>query len=76
MPLVRNQIVWAASYLRGEAEVRFRLYLEDKLVNAERCKPETREVFATTTVYLAFLFMLYGDFNEVRTAELELNKLK
>jgi hypothetical protein len=76
MPLVRDQIVWAASYLRGEAEARFRLYLEDKLVNAEKCRPETREVFITITAYLAFLSILYGDLNEARTAELELNKLK
>jgi hypothetical protein len=41
MPLVRDQIVWTASYLRGKAEVRFRLYLEDKLINGERCKPKT-----------------------------------
>jgi hypothetical protein len=76
MPLVRDQIVWAALYLRGEAEARFRPYLEDKLVNAERCKPEIREVFLTTTAYLAFLSISYRDLNEARTAELELNKLK
>jgi hypothetical protein len=76
MSLVRNQIVWAAFYLREEAEARFRLYLEDKLVNAERCKPETREMFTTTIAYLAFLSILYGDLNEAMTAELELNKLK
>jgi hypothetical protein len=68
--------MWAALYLRGKAEARFRLYLEDKLVNAERCKPETREVFTTTTIYLAFLFISYKDLNETRTAELKLNKLK
>jgi hypothetical protein len=68
--------VWAALYLREEAEARFRSYLEDKLVNAEKCKPKTREVFITTTAYLAFLSILYRDLNEVRTAELKLNKLK
>jgi hypothetical protein len=62
--------------LRGEAEARFRPYLENKLVNAERCKPKTREVFATTTTYLTFLSISYRDLNEVRTAELKLNKLK
>jgi hypothetical protein len=30
----------------------------------------------TITVYLVFLSILYGDLNEVRTAELKLNKLK
>jgi hypothetical protein len=33
-------------------------------------------VFTTTIAYLAFLFILYRDLNEVRTAKLELNKLK
>jgi hypothetical protein len=30
----------------------------------------------TTTIYLAFLSILYEDLNKTRTAELELNKLK
>jgi hypothetical protein len=68
--------VWAALYLRGKAEAKFRPYLEDRLINAEKCKPKTKEVFATITAYLAFLSILYGDLNEAKTAELELNKLK
>jgi hypothetical protein len=76
LPLVRDQIVWAASYLRRKAEARFRPYLEDKLINGERCKPKTREVFQTTINYLAFLSILYGDLNEVRTTKLKFNKLK
>jgi hypothetical protein len=76
MPMVRDQIIWAASYLRGEAEMRFRLYLEDRLVNGTNIKPETTEIFRTTENFLSFLSMLYRDLNEARTAELKLNRLR
>jgi hypothetical protein len=76
MPIIRDQILWAVSYLRGEAEMRFRLYLEDKLVNSQRAKVETIEVFNSTDNYITFLFILYRDLNEARTAKLKLNKLR
>jgi hypothetical protein len=76
MPMVRDQIIWAASYLRGEAEIRFRLYLEDRLVNGTNIRSETSKIFRTTEQFLSFLLMSYRDLNEARTAELELNRLR
>jgi hypothetical protein len=76
MPIIRDQIIWAASYLRGEAEIRFRPYLEDRLVNGVSCKPETTEIFRTTDNFLSFFSILYRDLNEARTAELKLNRLR
>jgi hypothetical protein len=74
--MVRDQIVWAASYLRGEAEARFRSYLEDKLINGPRNSVETKEIFDSTVNYFAFLFISYKDLNETRTVELKLNRLR
>jgi hypothetical protein len=76
MPIVRDQIIWAASYLRGEAEIRFRPYLEDRLTNDTDCKPETTEIFKTKENFLSFLSMSYRDLNEAKTAELKLNRLR
>jgi hypothetical protein len=76
MPIIRDQIIWAASYLREKAEIRFRLYLENRLVNGVSCKPETTKVFRTTDNFLLFLLISYRDLNEARTAELKLNKLR
>jgi hypothetical protein len=76
LPSIRDKIVWAASYLRGDAEARFRPYLIDKLANGETCSAETKDVFKSTDAYIGFLSMSYGDLNETRTAELELNKLR
>jgi hypothetical protein len=76
LPSYRDRVVWAASYLRGEAEARFRLYVEDKLVNGVKCRTETTEIFAYTDNYFAFLSISYGDLNEVRTTKLKINRLR
>jgi hypothetical protein len=76
LPSYRDRVVWAASYLRGEAEARFRLYIENKLVNGVKCRTETTEIFAYINNYFAFLSISYGDLNEVKTAELEINRLR
>jgi Retrotransposon gag protein len=76
LPFYRNRVVWAVSYLRGEAEARFRPYVEDKLMNGVKCRIETTEIFAYTDNYFAFLFISYRDLNEVRTAELKINRLR
>jgi hypothetical protein len=76
LPFYRNRVIWAASYLRGEAETRFRLYIEDKLVNGTKCRTKITKIFAYTDNYFAFLSMFYGDLNEVRTAELKINRLR
>jgi hypothetical protein len=76
LPSYRDRVVWAASYLRGKAEARFRPYVEDKLVNGVKCRTETIEIFAYTDNYFAFLSISYRDLNEVKTAELEINRLR
>jgi hypothetical protein len=76
LPFYRNRVVWAASYLRGKAEIRFRPYIKDKLVNGTKCRTKTTEIFAYTNNYFAFLSMFYGDLNEVRTAKLKINRLR
>jgi hypothetical protein len=76
MPMVKNQIIWAASYLRGEAKMRFRPYLEDRLANGTDGRPEIIKIFKTKENFLSFLSMSYRDLNEVRTAELKLNRLR
>jgi hypothetical protein len=74
--MIRDQIIWAAFYLRGEAEIRFRPYLKDYLANGINIRPETTEIFRTTEQFLSFLLMSYRDLNEARTAELKLNRLR
>jgi hypothetical protein len=66
----------AAFYLRGEAEIRFRLYLEDRLVNGVNIRPETTVIFRITENFLLFLSMSYRDLNEARMAKLKLNRLR
>jgi hypothetical protein len=76
MPIVRDQIIWAASYLRREAKIRFRPYLKDRLANGTEGRPETTEIFKTKENFLSFLSMSYRDLNEARTAKLKLNRLR
>jgi hypothetical protein len=76
LPSYRDRVIWAAFYLRGEAKARFRPYIKDKLVNGVKCRTETTEIFAYTDNYFAFLFISYGDLNEVRTTKLEINRLR
>jgi Retrotransposon gag protein len=56
--------------------MRFRLYLEDRLTNGTDCRPETTEIFKTKENFLSFLSISYRNLNEVRTAELKLNRLR
>jgi hypothetical protein len=72
----RDRVIWAAFYLRGEAEARFRLYVEDKLVNDVKCRIKITEIFAYTDNYFAFLSISYEDLNEVKTTELKINRLR
>jgi hypothetical protein len=76
LPSYRDRVIWATLYLRGEAEARFRPYAEDKLINGTRYRAKTTEIFVYTDNYFAFLSMSYRDLNEVRTAELEINRLR
>jgi hypothetical protein len=45
-------------------------------MNGIKCRAETAEIFTHIDNYFAFLSMSYGDLNEVRTAELEINRLR
>jgi hypothetical protein len=56
--------------------MRFRLYLKDRLANSIDIRLKTTKIFKTKDNFLAFLFILYGDFNEARTAKLKLNRLR
>jgi hypothetical protein len=56
--------------------MRFRPYLEDRLANGTDTRPEITEIFKTKDNFLAFLSMSYRDLNEVRIAELKLNRLR
>jgi hypothetical protein len=76
LPSYKDRMVWAAFYLRGKAEARFRPYIEDKLVNGVKCRTEITEIFAYTDNYFAFLSIFYGDLNEVKTAKLKINRLR
>jgi hypothetical protein len=48
MSIIRDQIIWVAFYLRGEAEIRFRLYLEDRLANNINIRLKTSKIFRIT----------------------------
>jgi hypothetical protein len=76
LPFYKDRVIWAASYLRGEAEARFRPYIEDKLINGTKCYTKTAKIFAYTDNYFAFLSIFYRDLNEARTAELKINRFK
>lgn len=76
MPLMKDRIYWAASYLKGDAAARFMPYLHDKMNKGSNCAADTQEIFNSTDNFIKFLSMSYGDLNETRTAELELHKLK
>jgi hypothetical protein len=76
MPIIKDQIIWAAFYLKGEAEIRFRPYLKDRLANGTDTRPKITKIFKTKDNFLAFLSMSYRDLNKARIAELKLNRLR
>jgi hypothetical protein len=76
LPSYRDRVIWAASYLRGEAEARFRPYVKDKLINGVKCRTETTKIFIYIDNYFTFLSISYRDLNEVKTAELKINRLR
>jgi hypothetical protein len=76
LPSYRDRVIWAASYLRGEAEARFRPYVKDKLINGVKCRTKTTKIFSYTDNYFTFLSISYRDLNEVKTIELEINRLR
>jgi hypothetical protein len=66
--------MWVASFLRGDAYARFEPYMTHYLDmgTAVKCTPEVRKVLEDVKEYIAFFNKSYGDFDEVRTAELQL----
>jgi len=67
-------ILWAASYLRGDAYARFEPYMTHYLDKGGllACSPEVKKVMEGMDGYIAFLTQSYGDFDEARTAEMRL----
>jgi hypothetical protein len=66
--------MWAASFLRDDVYVRFEPYITYYLDidSASKYNPEVRKVVEDVKDYLIFLNKSYGDFDEARTAELQL----
>ena len=71
---VPEKVMWAASFLRGDAYARFEPYITHYLDkgNANLCSDEVKKVFNSSPEYVTLLTQSYGDFDEARTAELRL----
>ena len=67
-----EEMIWAISYLRGDAYRRFEPYLEHYLEREfySQCNEPVRIVMFSVNNYLNLLKQSYGDLNEMRTAEL------
>jgi Retrotransposon gag protein/Zinc knuckle len=78
MRTTTDNVMWAASYLRGDAQTRFQPYLLERLEKGTNaaCSPDTYALFNDREKFIQFLQMSYGDLNKTRTAELELNRLR
>jgi hypothetical protein len=72
-----EEVVWAASYLKGDAYARFEPYLEHYLEkgSCSQCEEPVRTIMAGLNNYLGLLRQFYGNLNEIRTAELQLQDL-
>src|SRR5450755_1345748 len=72
-----EEVIWAASYLRGDAYARFEPYLEHYLEKGScpQCEEPVRTIMAGMNNYLGLLKQSYGNLNETRTAELQLQDL-
>ena len=69
-----EEVVWATSYLRGDAYARFEPYLEHYLEKGScpQYEEPVRTIMAGLNNYLGLLKQFYGNLNEIRTAELQL----
>src|SRR5450755_2305857 len=72
-----EEVVWAVLYFRGDAYARFEPYLEYYLEKGFCSQYEelVRTIMAGLNNYLGLLKQFYGDLNETRTAELQLQDL-
>jgi hypothetical protein len=68
-----EEVMWAASFLRGDAYARFEPYMTHYLDIGTVVKytPEVRKILEDIKEYITFLNKSYGDFDEARTAELQ-----
>lgn len=74
---VGDPVMWAASYLRGDAYARFEPYLTHRLtVPVEKQDVVIKGIFEDHEEYFKLLAQSYGDLDEVRTAEQELMALQ
>jgi hypothetical protein len=73
-----EQILWTASYLRGDAYLRIELYITARLEvgGISAYTEEVKKVMTTLNQFLGVLAQSYGDLDEVRTSELQLMELK
>jgi hypothetical protein len=72
-----EKMVWAASFLRGDAYARFEPYMKHYLDRESylQCNKPIRTVMAGMGTYLELFKQSYKNLNETRTAELQLQKL-
>jgi hypothetical protein len=72
-----EKVVWAVSFLRGDVYARFEPYMKYYLDRGSclQCDEPVRTVMAGMGIYLKLFKQSYGNLNETRTAELQLQKL-
>ena len=72
-----EEMVWAASFFRGDAYARFEPYMEHYLDRKScfQCDKPVRTIMTGMGIYLELLKQSYGNLNETRTAELQLQEL-
>ena len=69
---INHQVLWTASYLKGDAYARFKSYLVKKLAKKafNLCNPAVAKVFISMDKYMELLAQTYENLNETRIAEL------
>jgi hypothetical protein len=73
-----NQVLWAASFLRGDAYLRMEPFLIARLeaANINACTDTTKAVIVNINQFLGVLVQSYSDLDEAKTSELQLIELK
>jgi hypothetical protein len=70
--IVLEQVVWAASFLIGNAYKSFEFYMTYFLFKGglvSSCEAPVKKIFNDLNLYFALLGQFYGDLNEIRTIE-------
>jgi hypothetical protein len=78
MRYLDHQILWAASFLRGDTYLRMEPFLTARLeaVNINSCTNTTKAVMSNINQFLGVLAQSYDNLDEIRTSELQLMELK